>query len=164
MILTLVLAAILVAAEDPPELRVLPPTISLSGPRSSQQLIVVERTERQGSLEELTAGAGFTSSQPEVASVDARGRVVANSNGRAIVTARLLDGREASAEIEVREADKAFSWSFRNHVLSVMTKAGCNSGPCHGSATGQNHFKLSLRGYAPEADHETLMHEALGCG
>lgn len=162
MILTLVLASILVAAEDPPELRVLPPTVSLSGPHSSQQLIVIERTERRGSIGELTARAGFTSSQPEVASVDTRGRVVANSDGRAIVTAKLLGGREASAEIEVREGGKVFSWSFRNHVLSVITKAGCNSGPCHGSATGQNHFKLSLRGYAPEADHETLMHEALG--
>lgn len=162
MILTLVLAGILGAAEDPTELIVLPPTISLTGPHSSQKLIVIEQTERQGSVEELTAGADFSSSQPDVASVDAQGRVVANSNGRATVTARLLDGRKASAEIEVREADKAFAWSFRNHVLSVMTKAGCNSGPCHGSATGQNHFKLSLRGYAPETDHETLIHEALG--
>ena len=162
MILILILASILAAAEDLPELQVLPPTISLSGPRSSQQLIVIERTKRRGSVQELTQGAAFASSQPEVASVDAQGRVVAHSDGRAMLTAKLLDGRETSAEIEVREADKAFSWSFRNHVLSVMTKAGCNSGPCHGSAAGQNHFKLSLRGYSPEADHETLMHEALG--
>ena len=140
----------------------LPPTIDLSGPHSSQQLIVIEQTKRRGSIGELTAEARFTSSQPDVASVDTQGRLVANSDGRAILTARLLDGREATAEIEVKGTHKAFSWSFRNHVLSVMTKAGCNSGPCHGSATGQNHFKLSLRGYAPEADHENLMHEALG--
>ena len=162
MILTLALASILVAADDPPQLLVLPQTILLTGPHASQQLIVIERTERRGSLGELTAGAEFTSSQPAVASVDTRGRVVAHSDGRAIVTAKLLDGREAIAEIEVGETAKSFFWSFRNHVQPVMTKAGCNSGPCHGSATGQNHFKLSLRGYAPEADHQTLMHEALG--
>ncbi len=162
MILTLFLASVLIAAEDMPELRIIPSTINLSGPRSSQQLIVIERTEGRGSVGELTTAAGFTSSQPDVASVDTRGRVAAHADGHATVTVRLLDGREASVEIEVRETSRPFSWSFRNHVLSVMTKAGCNSGPCHGSAAGQNHFKLSLRGYAPEADHETLMNEALG--
>ena len=29
----------------------------------------------------------------------------------------------------------------------MLTKAGCNSGPCHGAAAGKNGFKLTLRGY-----------------
>jgi hypothetical protein len=43
-----------------------------------------------------------------------------------------------------------------------MTKMGCNSGPCHGAAAGKNGFKLSLRGYDPEADHQALTREASG--
>ena len=43
--------------------------------------------------------------------------------------------------------------SFVNDVVPVLTRLGCNSGSCHGKLAGQNGFKLSLRGYAPEMDH-----------
>ena len=46
-------------------------------------------------------------------------------------------------------------------MLPVMTKMGCNSGPCHGAAAGKNGFKLTLRGYDPETDYYTLTHQAL---
>ena len=52
-------------------------------------------------------------------------------------------------------------WSFRNDVQPVLTKMGCNSGPCHGAAAGKNGFKLTLRGYDAEADYLTLTHQAL---
>ena len=52
--------------------------------------------------------------------------------------------------------------SFRNDVIPVLTKAGCNSGACHGALAGKNGFKLSLRGYDPETDHQVLTREALG--
>ena len=52
--------------------------------------------------------------------------------------------------------------SFRNDVLPVLTKSGCNSGPCHGALAGKNGFKLSLRGYDPEADYRALTRVALG--
>lgn len=53
-------------------------------------------------------------------------------------------------------------WSFRNHVIPVLTKAGCNSGACHGAAAGKNGFKLTLRGYDPELDYVTLTRQAAG--
>ena len=52
--------------------------------------------------------------------------------------------------------------SFRNDVLPVLTKSGCNSGPCHGALAGKNGFKLSLRGYDPDADYRALTRVALG--
>lgn len=59
-------------------------------------------------------------------------------------------------------ATPAESISFRNHVLPVLTKVGCNSGACHGALAGKGGLKLSLRGYAPEADHFVLTRQALG--
>jgi hypothetical protein len=50
---------------------------------------------------------------------------------------------------------------FRTDVLPVLTKAGCNAGACHGAATGQGGFGLSLLGYDPEGDHERIT-RALG--
>ena len=42
--------------------------------------------------------------------------------------------------------------SFRNDVMAVLSKAGCNAGPCHGNQNGKASFKLSLRGDDPEYD------------
>ena len=52
--------------------------------------------------------------------------------------------------------------SFRNQVIPVLTKAGCNSGACHGAAAGKNGFGLTLRGYDPLADYDTITRQASG--
>jgi hypothetical protein len=49
--------------------------------------------------------------------------------------------------------------SFRYEVLPVLTKLGCNQGTCHGTPTGKNGFRLSLRGFDPALDWQTLTHE-----
>ena len=51
---------------------------------------------------------------------------------------------------------------FRTTILPVLTKAGCNAGACHGAATGQGGFKLSLLGHDPEADYEHITRELGG--
>jgi hypothetical protein len=52
--------------------------------------------------------------------------------------------------------------SFAREVIPVLTKAGCNSGACHGTPTGKNGFRLSLRGYDPQLDLHTLTKEMGG--
>lgn len=52
--------------------------------------------------------------------------------------------------------------SFRTGILPILTKAGCNAGACHGAATGQGGFKLSLLGYDPEEDHQRITRELSG--
>jgi hypothetical protein len=52
--------------------------------------------------------------------------------------------------------------SFRRHVIPVLTKMGCNSGACHGAAAGKNGFALTLRGYDPDADYDTITRHAGG--
>ena len=52
--------------------------------------------------------------------------------------------------------------SFRNDVMAVLSKAGCNSGPCHGNRNGKGGFKLSLRGEDPDPDYAALVHAAGG--
>ncbi len=52
--------------------------------------------------------------------------------------------------------------SFRNEVMAVLTRGGCNQGACHGNQNGKNGFKLSLRGQDPQFDFESLTHDTLG--
>jgi hypothetical protein len=64
----------------------------------------------------------------------------------------------AAAEPDRTEATPP-SPSFTNDVEPVLTRLGCNAGGCHGKNSGQNGFRLSLRGYAPELDHKWLTRE-----
>ncbi|HLU39785.1 MAG TPA: DUF1549 domain-containing protein, partial [Planctomycetota bacterium] len=50
---------------------------------------------------------------------------------------------------------------FVHAVLPVLQRQGCASAYCHGAATGQGGFKLSLFGGDPQADHAAIT-RALG--
>src|SRR5207249_6835950 len=79
----------------------------------------------------------------------------------AVLTA--TDGRrQAAAKVRVAGTKAEHSWSFRNHIIPVLTRLGCNSGACHGALAGKGGLKLSLRGYAPADDHFVLTRQALG--
>lgn len=49
--------------------------------------------------------------------------------------------------------------SFQWRVLPILTKAGCNSGACHGAAAGRGEFQLSLFASNPASDHRELTRE-----
>src|SRR5829696_2822481 len=51
--------------------------------------------------------------------------------------------------------------SFRNDVMAVLSKAGCNAGTCHGNKNGKAGFKLSLRGQDPGADYMSLTRDLM---
>lgn len=53
-------------------------------------------------------------------------------------------------------AGTALRVSFRNDVMAVLSKAGCNAGACHGNKNGKAGFKLSLRGQDPDLDFDAL--------
>lgn len=41
---------------------------------------------------------------------------------------------------------------FDTQVMPILTKAGCNTGACHGAAAGRGGFYLSLYGSRPATD------------
>src|SRR5262245_25840985 len=59
-------------------------------------------------------------------------------------------------------ADEPAPVSFRNDVMAVLSRAGCNQGTCHGNFTGKGGFRLSLRGDNPEFDLGSLTRDAQG--
>jgi len=51
---------------------------------------------------------------------------------------------------------------FGRDIVPVLTKAGCNSGGCHGSFQGRGGLRLSLLGFDPEMDFDALVRESHG--
>src|ERR1044071_2703637 len=64
------------------------------------------------------------------------------------------------AAAEVRRAEPTVD--FRSDVIAALSRAGCNSGACHGSPQGKNGFRLSLRGFDPDLDIHTLTRGEMG--
>jgi hypothetical protein len=137
----------------------LPKKFTLTGPKAHQRLLV-EKTLDGQIIGQVTTGVQFESSDAKVVQI-VDGIAIPKSNGRAQITVR-AGQKVAKIEISVVDFEKPHQWSFRNHVLSVLSKAGCNSGACHGALAGKNGFKLSLHAYDPETDFHTITRQARG--
>jgi hypothetical protein len=68
----------------------------------------------------------------------------------------------AALALCVSRAHSAEPVSFRNEVMAVLSRGGCNQGACHGNQNGKNGFKLSLRGESPDFDFAVLTRDHLG--
>jgi hypothetical protein len=144
---------------SPIAIEVLPKAITLNGPRARQQLVVTGRYA-DGSVRDLTPASDFWL-KSDLVSVDASGFVQARKNGESSL---LVRAGSASVEVPVavRNADTAEPVSFRNEVIAALNVGGCNMGACHGTPSGKGGFKLSLRGFDPEADYVQLTRDVLG--
>lgn len=137
----------------------LPTEVKLTGAQAYQTLLLEEARDGH-CVGQLAEGVTFDSSDPQVVAIeDGVARPV--GNGQATITVKIGE-RKTTAAVTVTGMDKPFRWSFRNHVESVLAKAGCSSGACHGAQAGKNGFKLSLRGYDPEGDFNTITRQARG--
>src|SRR5262249_6136292 len=142
------------------ELKIWPANVVLNGPHAGQRLLVVAQ-ENGKVIADLTKAAKFQSSNVKVASLEVAGMIRAAGDGEALITAS-HEGNKVTAKVKVTGTKEPFAWSFRNHVIPLLTRIGCNSGACHGALAGKGGLKLSLRGYAPLADHFVLTRQARG--
>ena len=142
------------------EVRVYPPQVALTGPHAAQRLVVVLATGEEATAER-TAQAKFSSSNPAVAAVGADGTVRAVADGEATITAT-IEGKPTVVPVKVSRTKEPPADPFRNEIIPLLTRVGCNSGACHGALAGKGGLKLSLRGYNVEADHFVLTRQARG--
>src|SRR5205814_6125718 len=96
-----------------------------------------------------------------IARVDLLGWVQPVANGQATITVQAA-GRTANVPVTVQLPAEPVGFSFRQDVMPVLSRSGCNAGACHGYSLGKNGFKLSLRGSDPELDHPAIVKETLG--
>ena len=143
---------------EPASVAIEPEGTRLVGRRSTAQLIATA-TDPDGRVRDLTRSLNWTSLDPDVATVDDRGRVVPQADGTAAIVAR-GGSVEASTIVIVEGQGRSAPVSFRRDVIPALSQSGCNMGSCHGTPTGKGGFRLSLRGYLPDQDFQTLTREA----
>jgi hypothetical protein len=140
---------------DRRHLEILPRQVELRGAGADHGLLVT-LVGADGSRSDVTHAAQFSSSSSTTVKVGPNGHCEAVADGTAEVTVE-HEGLTARVPLTVADSGKAAAPSFRQDVVPVLTRFGCNMGACHGKLAGQNGFKLSLRGYAPEMDYESLV-------
>jgi hypothetical protein len=136
-----------------------PGAITLVGSRSRQQVLVTGRYGSQ-ELRDLTGLVPVGSSNPAVARVE-RATVLPVANGDCHIVA-VVGSQAAVIPCSVKSMESPVPVSFKNETQMALTKAGCNSGACHGSPSGKGGFRLSLRAYDPDLDAMTLRSEFFG--
>ncbi len=141
------------------EIRVFPKTIHLST-RDDHQSVLIQARYDNGITEDITSQATFTLSNPALCSKE--GNVLRpRKNGTTQLTIT-IKGQTKIIPITVKQATTKRPISFRLDVVPLLTKAGCNTGACHGSSRGKDMFRLSLFGYDPAGDYFRLTRDFSG--
>jgi hypothetical protein len=152
--------AIAAEAERPSSLVVNPSEVALHGRWDRCQLVVTGSFENNH-VRDLTASVTYSIQAPEVVEVTPQGVVLPKSEGRSTIVIR-AGNLEVKTPVQVDGLAAPDPVSFRHQVLPLLTRSGCNAGACHGTPTGKNGFRLSLRGYDPALDIGSLTRDTQG--
>jgi hypothetical protein len=130
--------------------------------RDARQQLYVTGVYSSGQLRDLTRKVQYSATPQGIVEIDATGLITPLKDGQTKVFATGTDGNRAELDVHVLGLTKQIPINFSNQIVPIFTKLGCNSGGCHGKASGQNGFKLSLLGFYPNEDYEFLVKEARG--
>ncbi len=150
------------AAAGAPAWEVDPPVIRLDGPDATVQLVVTERAA-DGQLSDVThhPQIQYETLDAAVAVVDSFGRVQATAVGTTRIRVTSHSGISEFVDVTYPQHNQR-PVRFSTEIVPIFLKLGCNAGACHGKSSGQNGFRLSLLGFDPTLDYESVTREARG--
>ncbi len=141
-------------AARPTAIDITPSSITLNGPRSTQQLLVTGRYA-DSATHDLTRTVEWSIDASSIATVANSGLVSPRQNGTARLKATIA-GLEANVVVTVKNMTDSRPVSFRREFMPVLSLAGCSDIRCHGSPSGKDGFRLSLWGADPQVDFRQL--------
>ena len=141
----------------PPRLDVYPRRVSLTSANDQQRWIAVV-TSADGVTRDVT--------QEVTVEIDDSGMVQQEGN-RLIPLADAGEtqlrvswkGQETAVPLSIQGGTHRPPVSFLLDVMPTLTRAGCNTGTCHGASRGKDGFRLSLFGFDPQGDYHRLTRE-----
>ncbi len=127
--------------------------------RQDRQSLIVQATYADGITRDVTAQATFTLANKSLAKFD-HFTLTPVADGQTELKVK-FQGKVLTVPVKIKNAQGEEPISFVKDVMPIFTKAGCNTGGCHGSSRGKDGFRLSLFGYDPDGDHFRLTREAI---
>jgi Protein of unknown function (DUF1553)/Protein of unknown function (DUF1549) len=145
---------------DVQSVEIFPTKLAITGSDDAAQLIVTAKL-KDGRLQDLSGDVKYSVADGKTVRVLDSGRVLPLANGATEVIATFGD-KSVKVPVTVSKTDENLPINFPNQIVPIFTKLSCNSGGCHGKASGQNNFRLSLLGFDAELDFMTLVKESRG--
>ncbi len=136
-----------------------PPQVNLKTAKDHQAL-VVQAVYADGVTEDVTSKATFKLTGENCVKLEGS-TVFPVADGAGTLECS-FNGQSTSIPMTVKEATTPRPVSFKLDVMPVFMRTGCNSGSCHGAASGKDGFNLSLFGFDPDGDHFRITREQLG--
>jgi hypothetical protein len=146
-------------AAKPASIRVNPADIHLTTVRD-RQAIIVQAVYPDGITRDVTEQAKFTTTNTALVRRE-KNVFFPVADGTTEVKVEYA-GHTITLPVVVKQATADPAISFRQDVMPVLLKAGCNTGSCHGAKLGKDGFRLSLFGYDPQGDYHNLTREISG--
>ncbi|MDA0283671.1 MAG: DUF1553 domain-containing protein [Planctomycetota bacterium] len=153
--LTIVCVYLTSFAANAAEFRVVPQQITLSDAYSRRQVLA------EVDQHDVTHLATWKSMTPQIVAVDTSGYVMPVADGDGTIAVS-IDGHVREVSVSVSGLRKRRPVDFASEIMPLLSRYGCNSGGCHGKASGQNGFRLSLFGFDTEFDYQAIVQEARG--
>lgn len=147
------------APTSTPTLSAFPAEIRLTTAQAVQA-IAIQANYPDGTSRDVTTQARFTPAAPGIARID-RAAVRPVGDGQTEIRVEVA-GQSLRIPVTVAQAKSDRPISFKLDVVPALTKAGCNSGGCHGASRGKDGFRLSLFGYDPDGDYTRITREQIG--
>jgi hypothetical protein len=142
------------------DLSVLPEEVVIRGRDELHQLVLTGHFAN-GGVKDLTTKATWRVADDAIARVEDAGLLVSVGSGKTEVLTEFA-GKSVPVAVTVIDGDQPLPINFAHEIVPIFSKLGCNAGACHGKASGQNGFKLSLLGFDPQIDYEALTRQARG--
>ncbi len=137
-------------------IQIYPPSILLTGKTDIQHVIAVA-TRSDGITRNITDEVRWDADADEL--FELKDAVVKPLKDGSTMLHANWHGLAANAKLEIADCNSVPSVSFVNDIVPILTKAGCNTGSCHGAARGKDGFRISLFGYDPRGDYERITRE-----
>ena len=140
-------------------LHVEPAEIDLQSATDYNQLVVTGWTN-SGEGRDLTRQVSLDFSE-DLISISPSGIVKGKTDGATRLRVS-LDQHAVEIPVRVHGLQDPIQSDYVRDLMPAISKMGCNAGTCHGSRSGKNGFKLSLRGYDPIYDVRAFTDDLFG--
>lgn len=127
---------------------------------SRQQQVLITAKRPDGKLVDVTRQVDLSLENNTIGRLV--GTAVRGQRDGVTELAATLGNLSVKIPVRVQGFDRYPPVHFAIDVIPILSKLGCNSGGCHGRASGQNGFKLSVFGFDPAADYDSIVKQARG--
>ena len=146
-------------ADEYTRLEVTPAEVTLEGKDSSIQLLVTGY-DAEGRPTDLTHEAEYESDS-DIVRANSFGVVRSQADGQATIAVKIA-GHRVAVPVSTSHTHARLTLNFENDIIPILSRYRCNTSGCHGKAEGQNGFKLSVFGFDPTSDYQSIAMEGRG--